>query len=466
MDAEVHTRPGRTPFPKWQLTIVYAIQLAEPFAATVIYPYLPELIARMLDSDGARDQSRVGYYAGSVFFAAECLSVFLWSRASDLYGRRPVLLWGPLGLALSLLGFGLSSNFWWLVIFRAFQGIFNGNIGVSKTVLAEMTDSTNIGDAFAIMPIMWQCHWESDQVSSPIIGGFLADPAQRWPEILRKMTIFVVYPYLLPCAIAASFSFVVYLCALYSLQETHPLVLEKRKIILDERTGLLDSDSNGVESASPQIQIETPGVGEFFNKNLMLTVINYCALAFLSMGSTVLMPLMFSTSIEVGGLGFSPFEIGLILGVWGLLNATLQILFMGRVLRRFGERPVFISSMLAIFLASCAFAFESFFARRAGRVDALVWTLLCLQLICNFMLSASYGTFVQSATSRRTLGATNGFAQMAASGIRGLSPSLASSLFSATLEYHLAGGFLVYIVMSSLALLAFSFMIPKNMKAP
>ncbi len=101
---------------------------------------------------------------------------------------------------------------------------------------------------------------------------------------------------------------------------------------------------------------------------------------------------MFSTSIEVGGLGFSPFEIGLILGVWGLLNATLQILFMGRVLIRFGERPVFISSMLAIFLASCAFAFESFFARRAGRVDALVWTLLCLQLICNFMLSASYGT--------------------------------------------------------------------------
>ncbi len=72
--------------------------------------------------------------------------------------------------------------------------------------------------------------------------------------------------------------------------QTHPLVLEKRKIILDERTGLLDSDSNGVESASPQIQIETPGVGEFFNKNLMLTVINYCALAFLSMGSTVLMP--------------------------------------------------------------------------------------------------------------------------------------------------------------------------------
>ncbi|KAF9020307.1 hypothetical protein BDZ89DRAFT_1020221 [Hymenopellis radicata] len=111
MVTEVHNRPSITPLPKWQLTIVYAIQLAEPLTATVIYPYLPELIARILDSDGAGDQSKVGYYAGvigSVFFAAECLSVFLWSRASDLYGRRPVLLWAS---ALLLLGLSPSDSF-------------------------------------------------------------------------------------------------------------------------------------------------------------------------------------------------------------------------------------------------------------------------------------------------------------------------------------------------------------------
>ncbi len=112
----------------------------------------------------------------------------------------------------------------------------------------------------------------------------------------------------------------------YILLQTHPSVLEKRKTILDETTGLLDNDSNGdnhnAEPTSPQVP-ETPGVGEFLNKNLILTVTNYCAVAFLSMVRTVLMPLMFSTSIEVGGLGFSPFEIGLIMGVWGLLNATL-----------------------------------------------------------------------------------------------------------------------------------------------
>ncbi|KAF9016981.1 hypothetical protein BDZ89DRAFT_1141080 [Hymenopellis radicata] len=124
---------------------------------------------------------------------------------------------------------------------------------VSKTVLAEMTDATNIGDVFAITPIMWGL----GNAVGPIVGGLLANPAQRWPETFGKLTIFIVYPYLLPCAVAASFSFVVYLCALYSLQETHPSVLEKQKTIPDETTGLLDNDRNGdnhgAEPAGPQI---------------------------------------------------------------------------------------------------------------------------------------------------------------------------------------------------------------------
>ncbi len=69
MNAEVHTRTGRTPLPIWQLAIVYTIQMAEPLSATVIYPYLPELIARILNSDGAGDQRKVGYYAGVIVSA-------------------------------------------------------------------------------------------------------------------------------------------------------------------------------------------------------------------------------------------------------------------------------------------------------------------------------------------------------------------------------------------------------------
>lgn len=64
-----------------------------------------------------------------MFFVAECLTVVWFGRASDRYGRVPVLLFGPLGLGMSMLGFGLSKSFWSLVVFRCMQGAFNGNIG-------------------------------------------------------------------------------------------------------------------------------------------------------------------------------------------------------------------------------------------------------------------------------------------------------------------------------------------------
>ncbi len=61
---------------------------------------------------------------------------------------------------------------------------------------------------------------------------------------------------------------------------------------------------------------------------------------------------------------------------------------------------------------------------------------------------------VQSAPDPAVLGTVNGLAQMLSSGLRGVAPALASSLFSMTLDRNLAGGFMVYIIMSMLALMA------------
>lgn len=38
----------------------------------------------------------------------------------------------------------------------------------------------------------------------PLIGGMLASPAQRWPDLFGTVTIFKDYPYLLPCLAAAA----------------------------------------------------------------------------------------------------------------------------------------------------------------------------------------------------------------------------------------------------------------------
>jgi MFS family permease len=67
----------------------------------------------------------------SIFFLAEAMTVVFWGMASDRIGRRLILIFGPLGLSIAMFGFGISTQFWSLVLFRCFQGVFNGNIGLS-----------------------------------------------------------------------------------------------------------------------------------------------------------------------------------------------------------------------------------------------------------------------------------------------------------------------------------------------
>jgi MFS family permease len=60
-----------------------------------------------------------------------------------------------IGLTLSMLGFGLSKTYSVLILSRCAQGVFNGNIGVSKSVISEITDVTNAPQAFSFLPVAW-----------------------------------------------------------------------------------------------------------------------------------------------------------------------------------------------------------------------------------------------------------------------------------------------------------------------
>lgn len=65
---------------------------------------------------------------------AECVTVLPWGMASDRFGRRPILLLGPLGLTFAMFAFGMSNNYWSLVVIRFCQGALNGNIGKSSEI--------------------------------------------------------------------------------------------------------------------------------------------------------------------------------------------------------------------------------------------------------------------------------------------------------------------------------------------
>ena len=54
-----------------------------------------------------------------------------------------------------------------------------------------------------------------------------------------------------------------------------------------------------------------------FNRGLIMIYLNYASLCFLDMGYSALLPLFYSTSIPLGGLGLDPYNIGITLGTFG-----------------------------------------------------------------------------------------------------------------------------------------------------
>ena len=56
-------------------------------------------------------------------------------------------------LAITL--FGVSKTFVTLIVSRALSGALNGNVGVMKSMMAEITDETNQAQAFSFMPLVF-----------------------------------------------------------------------------------------------------------------------------------------------------------------------------------------------------------------------------------------------------------------------------------------------------------------------
>ncbi|KAG6889408.1 hypothetical protein C0992_005330 [Termitomyces sp. T32_za158] len=79
-----------------------------------------------------------------------------------------------------------------------------GAVGVARGCVAFITDPSNEGRAYAILGFCWGM----GGVGGAIIGGSFERPSEKWPHIFGTFQIFVTFPYLLPCALAALVTFI------------------------------------------------------------------------------------------------------------------------------------------------------------------------------------------------------------------------------------------------------------------
>ena len=87
------------------------------------------------------DETDASFYAGllvSAYAVAEAMTAMGWGALSDKYGRKPIVLIGLGGVAISSLVFGLAKSYWVALLARFIGGALNGNVAVMQTMVAEM----------------------------------------------------------------------------------------------------------------------------------------------------------------------------------------------------------------------------------------------------------------------------------------------------------------------------------------
>src|ERR1700712_2502350 len=193
MDSGLDKSEGRPRLPVAQLTILALCRLAEPMSLTSVFPYLPEMIESF-----DVPPNEVGKWAGiisAIFSIAQCCTAIPWGRASDRYGRKPMILLAMTCAMTSSILFGFSRSLGWAIFARCLSGASAGNVGILRTTVAEMVPHKELQPrAFSTMPLVGQ-FWSA---VGPIIGGLLASPVKNLPAMFGHNAFFKKYPYLLP----------------------------------------------------------------------------------------------------------------------------------------------------------------------------------------------------------------------------------------------------------------------------
>ena len=230
-------------------------------------------------------------------------------------------------------------------------------------------------------------------VLRPLIGGVLSRPQDHWPNTFSH-PFWAEFPYFLPCVGTATYTLLSFILTALFLKEVgrhYPLVASPVVLNacfsqtvpsapltklnpMEARAGEIMDGSNDDDDEKPM------SLRALLTRPVVISVANYGLIGLLEMIAGVLIPLVWSTPVEFGGLSMSPASIGLWMAGYGCLNGIFQFTAFPRIVERFGPRRVFIVSISAFAPMYLMLFFENITLRYVYGGASLLVLLIVLQL--------------------------------------------------------------------------------------
>jgi len=327
--------------------------LIDMLSIGLIIPVLPALVGSFTGS-----QADQAYWYGVVAFAFGFANFFaspILGALSDKHGRRPVLLLGFCGLALSFFATGLATALWMLIAVRLVSGAMQSNLAIANAYVADITPPEGRAKRFGMLGAMFGVGF----ILGPVMGGLLGAIALQ-----------------LPFFVAGSLALLNLLYGYFVLPESLPA--ERRHAF------------HWTAAANPVASLR--GLAQLKGAGRLVAVVACSGLAQFVLYTCWVLYTTFK-------FGWGPQENGWSLAAVGIVSAITQGLLLGRLLKRFSPQRLAVLGMVSSTLAYAMWG--------AATQGWMMFAIIFLNIL-GATVSASIQSIISGAADARSQGKTLG----------------------------------------------------------
>lgn len=319
---------------------ILLIVFVDVLGFTVVIPLLP-FHAQALGATPSTVGALIATYAACALFAAPLLG-----RASDRWGRKPVLIVSQLGSLAGFVMLAMAPSLTWLFLGRALDGCTAGNLLSARAYIADVTPPRERSAAFGM-------------IAAAFGFGYLVGPASA--------AFLSSYGTQAPLWMAATLSASSLLCTVLLLPSTRPAAPPPAAQSARELFA-----TRGVR----------PLLAQWF--------------AFIATFSlfTSGFALFCERRLSWNGAAFGPVEVGYLLAWIGALGLFVQLFLLRRLVDALGESRLVALSLLLAALGHAGLAF-------ARELPALLATLALSGIATSLLRPALLGLLSQAVPSSR-----------------------------------------------------------------
>ncbi|KAA8913947.1 hypothetical protein TRICI_003067 [Trichomonascus ciferrii] len=448
----------------------------------------------MIKDFGYEEPSKISELSTIVmtsFAFGQTLTAVSWGRFSDKYGRKPALMIGSFGTLVMTVFFGLSRNIYMAIAARLCCGLLNGNVGVMRTMVAEIVGNRREHQtrAFALLPMAMNI----GTIVGPIIGGMLANPVEQFPGLFKDNRLFAAFPYLLPNLVPVPMSLAsVCLIALFIKEtgdsrhtvlrvETDPMLKmgnalkswfiraeAEKSETEDEEEPLLQNQQDDEESATEDSSAESDAyehasLRSILTKPVRVTLVCHVLLMLHCPAFMQLLPLLLATPrieqewrnavVFNGGLGLPTSRIGVIIAILAIMSIVLQIAVYPTVATKLGNALTHRMALFAFPIGYTLIPYLSFLPKDNDNLAIIASTILSSLCVVGrtFAIPPMTVLMTNASPSRKVLGTVHGLTHSATSAARCVGPFLLGNIYSLGVKVGIIG--LAWWIMSLTAII-------------